>query len=38
LSAGNVVGWSDVWNGVKASALRRLGKQLLVLYALMHFS
>src|SRR5262249_42477594 len=29
------VGWIDVWNVVKASAVRRLGKPLLVLYALL---
>jgi hypothetical protein len=29
------VGWIDVWNVVRASALRRLGKPLLVLYALL---
>ena len=29
------VGWSDVWSVVKASALHRLGKPLLVAYALL---
>lgn len=27
------VGWGDVWAVVEASALKRLGKRLLVLYA-----
>lgn len=33
MELGRPAGWADVWAVVKASALKRIGKPLLVLYA-----